>query len=963
MTDLQERILQLLKEIDSLCRENDIEYYLAAGTALGAVRHHGFLPWDDDADIYMTADNWKKFYALCDALPENRTLVSVEESFDAGYPMSRYVDLTSTRLFRYLCASPQPAGLIVDILVLDPVADDEDCIKDYIVALTEYTSLLCRGTGHTYRCPYRTDFAYYLDRSKKVGRDRVLTELRDKMLQCTSEDGGVFIQRDATVPHVWKKEVFGKPQYVPFEDTRLPIAEHYYEHLCEAFDEDWINIPDGAGRVTHIKGVNLHISNNNAFSDYEKLVDMKEADDLYTQRYEMDNLQGPSHLAYQWKKLKLADLKVRLYYEKHWQDPTALLDRLLQGECDYLDDYFSEYRVVQCHREFIGNIAIEGWSRSKAPYYIDLGDEFLYVFCRYLLHQGSLHKVTRILKAREAYGPLNDRCLEIKGLTDTIQRACSCMEQAAYTQAYQLAADMLQDYPENKYLNDILFASRYLSGEEEEEAFKQEIMSSDFRDDVLLSIYADILWKEGDCEGALQTYRDLLPITHNGLILQSIKERVKEDRKLDHRLKVKLGEAEPTAAEGSAKDPYMVPIQKCLLDLLQEIDRICTDHQIRYYLIDRSLLSAVRYKGFESLDCELSIAIMAEDVDVFLTAVQESMPDNRYVECMNDSPDFPHLSIHYGSEETLDISATNWGDYQKHGISITVEIIRREESSKFVRLYHQLLESVWRMRDYPETTDKKTIRLYRFFNKRLSRNREASAKKMFHRLVHAKGRKEGRLFINPESRSGRDCFPAKVFAEAVYIDFDGFKVPLPCGYEEVLSREFGSGWRHEEAYDPMIPATRVLSAEIPYRELFQKAQDEGVDLSDVWKARQIFDSKKRKYNYINHMVHDIWTKLFFAGERINQWDDYRGKKEILREAFEEHDTEKLAVLMDSYIKAATEYSREGLGMKFDEEVFGYLKYILTEQGEDTLFKNIEKNVPEQLEVPVVIRTHDGKIVN
>lgn len=963
MTDLQERILELLKEIDSLCRENDIEYYLAAGTALGAVRHHGFLPWDDDADIYMTADNWKKFYALRERLPENRTLVSVEENFDAGYPMNRYVDLASTRLFRYLCACPQPAGLIVDILVLDPVKDDEACIKDYIVALTEYTSLLCRGTGHTYRCPYKTDFAYYLDRSKKVGRDRVLTELRDKMLQCTSEDGGVFIQRDATVPHVWKKEVFGKPNYVTFEDTKLPIAEHYYEHLCGAFDEDWLNIPDGAGRVTHIKGVNLHISNNNAFSDYEKLVDMKEVDDLYTQRYEMDNLQGPYHLAYQWKKLKLADLKVRLYYEKHWQDPAELLSKLKQGEIDYLDEYFCEYKFTQCHREFIGNIAIEGWSRSQDPYYINLGDEFLYVFCRYLLHQGALHKVVRILKAREAYGPFSDQCMEIKRLTDTIKHACSCVEQADYDQAYQLVADMTQAYPEDKYLHDIFFASRYLSGKEEAETLKQEIMSNDFKDDVLLSIYADILWKEGDQEGALQTYQDLMPITHNGLILQSMKARVAEDRELAYKLKIKMGEAEPPSADGSSKDPYMIPVQKCLLGLLQEIDQICTDHQIKFYLIDRSLLSAIRCHGFERQACELNIAIMAEDVDKFLRAVRESIPENRYVECMADSANFPHLSIHYGSEETLDFNTTNWGDYQQHGIRLTVEIIRPAESNKFVKLYHQLLESVWRMRDYPETTDKKMIRLYRFFNKRFSRNREASAKKMFHKLVHTKGHKGGRLFINPESRSGRDYFSAKSFAEQVFVGFEGFNAPIPCGYKEVLSREFGRGWMQEEEFDPMIPATRVLSTEFSYQEVFRKAEDEGIDLSDAWRSRQIFDSKKNQYNYINHRVHDIWTKLFFAGERINQWDDYRDKKEMLQEVFEEHDIEKLAVLMDPYIKAATEYSREGLGMKFDEEVFGYLKYLLKEQGKDALFKTIEKNVPEQLEVPVVIRTHDGKIVN
>ena len=54
--DVQDKILEVMKYIDKLCRDNGITYYIMGGTALGAVRHGGFIPWDDDLDIFMTPD-------------------------------------------------------------------------------------------------------------------------------------------------------------------------------------------------------------------------------------------------------------------------------------------------------------------------------------------------------------------------------------------------------------------------------------------------------------------------------------------------------------------------------------------------------------------------------------------------------------------------------------------------------------------------------------------------------------------------------------------------------------------------------------------------------------------------------------------------------------------------------------------------------------------------------------------
>ena len=65
-SEIQNKILEIVKYFDGFCKENNIEYYLMGGSALGAVRHGGFIPWDDDFDVFMNYENYTKFIKLCE---------------------------------------------------------------------------------------------------------------------------------------------------------------------------------------------------------------------------------------------------------------------------------------------------------------------------------------------------------------------------------------------------------------------------------------------------------------------------------------------------------------------------------------------------------------------------------------------------------------------------------------------------------------------------------------------------------------------------------------------------------------------------------------------------------------------------------------------------------------------------------------------------------------------------------
>lgn len=528
MTELQVKVLDLLKEFDSICRENGIEYYLAAGTALGAVRHQGFIPWDDDADLYLTRDNFAKLLQIRDKLPENRVIVSADLDLSCEYTINRYIDVSTTRLYRYHCASPQPGGVLLDLLVLDPVPKEE--LQNYVVGLTEYADLLVKATTHAQRCPYKTNHRKYWLRSKWKGREKVLSEISERIFRYEEEASDYYVQRDPTVPHVWKRETFGKPHYVKFEDTELPIAEKIYEQLSIAFNEDWMYVPNHVDREEHIKALNLHLSYNNIFDDYKKHADLPAIAKAYSKRQTKGNILGELNKEQSWECLKFAAEKVKLDYSERIKD-NDLQKMLDEGQFQQLDEFFSEYLEIQGYKKMVGGCAVADWLRAQKPFYIDISDGFLYVFLRNLMHTGSLSKVNSILRARELAGPLNENLTEIRQLYNTIQTSISLYWDGEYSAVYAKVLEWIEKYPENVYLARLYMTTRYhVKGLDLQQFHKEldENFSQMDDDPVLLCLAAHLYWQDNKIEEALDLYEQIVMNSNHGLLLFYIKERMEQ---------------------------------------------------------------------------------------------------------------------------------------------------------------------------------------------------------------------------------------------------------------------------------------------------------------------------------------------------------------------------------------------------------------------------------------------------
>ncbi len=116
--EIQSCLLGILKAIDQVCREHHLHYYLAAGSMLGAVRHQGFVPWDDDADVAMPRPDYDILLQHANEwLPERYELVSGGHPEDYPYIFARVQDRETTyrprRSFSFV------GGLPVDVFPID----------------------------------------------------------------------------------------------------------------------------------------------------------------------------------------------------------------------------------------------------------------------------------------------------------------------------------------------------------------------------------------------------------------------------------------------------------------------------------------------------------------------------------------------------------------------------------------------------------------------------------------------------------------------------------------------------------------------------------------------------------------------------------------------------------------------------------------------------------------------------
>jgi len=255
--ELQKKLLELLCEIDEICKKHDISYCLFAGTALGADRHKGFIPWDDDADIIMTLENYEKFLKVAPAeLKDNRALNSLEGDVEK-YPFTyaRYVDIGTSAIQRHTAFGDCDPGIKIDIFYVVPTYSDEIKANKHRLEILAFSETVCpNAIMHLHRPDgFYKAYDKELKRCKRQGRkkyvEKRLKKLKNHGMKCPEKY--VLLSGMMCNSYIMDAKIMDNIEYVPFENTELPISIYNKEFNELLYGAGWINKPLNVEKPRH----------------------------------------------------------------------------------------------------------------------------------------------------------------------------------------------------------------------------------------------------------------------------------------------------------------------------------------------------------------------------------------------------------------------------------------------------------------------------------------------------------------------------------------------------------------------------------------------------------------------------------------------------------------------------------------------------------------------------------------
>jgi lipopolysaccharide cholinephosphotransferase len=260
LSEHQQLLLKVYKEFAQFCSHNNLAFFAAYGTMIGAIRHHGLIPWDDDIDVFMLRKDYDRFVELRNTLPEDgKYKISVYLDGKSPYPFAKFYTTDGT-IWEYK-QFPFIIGPWIDIFPIDE-GDMEDEKANKALERFHYTMWKYRkAVAYASWSEIAQDFLHLnvmdgaMSLVKKIRyapfKQKYIKEIESRLDVIRAIKGNTLrCYSTALTNEVFEKAWFEKAVNVPFEDTAIPVPNGYHEFLTALYG-DYMKLPPVEKRVNH----------------------------------------------------------------------------------------------------------------------------------------------------------------------------------------------------------------------------------------------------------------------------------------------------------------------------------------------------------------------------------------------------------------------------------------------------------------------------------------------------------------------------------------------------------------------------------------------------------------------------------------------------------------------------------------------------------------------------------------
>lgn len=259
--ELKQKLLNMLKWFHAFCKEHGLRYYALGGTMLGAVRHKGFIPWDDDVDLGMPRGDYEKLIDLTRDLKGKYVLetpYTKEKNF--FYSFSKLYDTETTLVENTKYKIKR--GIYLDVFPLDGIGDSYEESRNNYKKITRLNNLLMlKVAGFRKGRKLYKNLGVALFRIIPLNPKKILYKL-DKTCAALSFDDKAFVGNltgawgfREVVPY----DVMGTPALYDFEDLQIYGAAKPDEYLTSLYG-DWRKLPPIEKQVTHHDFIEINLN-------------------------------------------------------------------------------------------------------------------------------------------------------------------------------------------------------------------------------------------------------------------------------------------------------------------------------------------------------------------------------------------------------------------------------------------------------------------------------------------------------------------------------------------------------------------------------------------------------------------------------------------------------------------------------------------------------------------------------